>query len=169
MKKFFTMLLLTLTMSMTMQAQNETGFGNDFIFASDNFVDIDKQYHFVGGAGFGFVGYLAGLDIYDGDRVKAIWTGVGVGTGVGLVKELTDIGKTGFSTDDLMWTFVGAAVSTWITDKIHYPNYLERKKEEVAEMERQRVANLTDEERLLEQIKLDNSRDNLTNSKALHK
>ena len=134
------------------ESQNDKGFGNDYIFASNNFIDIDKQYHFVGGAGFGFVGYLAGLDIYDGDRVKAIWTGVATGTGVGLIKEVTDIGKSGFNTNDLAWTFVGAVVSTWITDKIHYPNYKKRQKEEIAELERQRIASMTDEERLLDKL-----------------
>lgn len=150
MKRLFIALMMVFTLSST--AQQGSGFGNDFIFASDNFVSIDKQYHFVGGAIFAMPGYFLGLDLYDGDRTKAIWTGVGVGTGAGLMKELTDIGKTGFSTDDLMWTFVGAAVSTWITDKIHYPNYIERKRQEVIELEKQRRASLTDEERLLEDI-----------------
>lgn len=141
-----------LSVAAILPAQNESGFGNDYIFASDNFIQIDHQYHFVGGGIFGGIGYLAGLEIYEGDRSKAIWTGVGVGTGVGLMKELTDIGKTGFDTTDLMWTFVGATVSTWITDKIHYPNYKKRQLEKIAEMEKQRLSQLSDEEKLLEKL-----------------
>lgn len=149
MKRLFIALMMLMTLSISSQ---ESGFGNDYIFASDNFIRIDHQYHFIGGGIFGSVGYMAGLDIYDGDRSKAIWTGVGVGTGVGLIKELTDISKTGFDTTDLAWTFVGATVSTWITDKLHYDNYMERKRKEVEELENERLASLTDEERMLEEI-----------------
>ena len=44
--------------------------------------------------------------------------GIGVGVGVNLVKEMTDINKTGFSTDDLVWGTFGAVTSTFITDLI---------------------------------------------------
>ena len=149
MKKLITILLLSFA---SLQAQNK--FGNDYVFASDNFIEVDKQYHFIGGFVFAPVGYFLGLDLYDGNRSKAIWTGVAVGTGVGLVKEITDINKTGFSADDLVWTFAGAVAGSWITDKIHYPNYVRNKKEKdkVAQLEAERVSRLTDEEKLIEVI-----------------
>jgi len=149
MKKLITILLLSIG---SLQAQNK--FGNDYIFASDNFIEVDKQYHFIGGFIFAPIGYFYGLEKFDGDRSKAIWTGVALGTGVGLVKEITDINKTGFNTTDLVWTIVGATASTWITDKIHYPNYVRnrKEKEKVAQLEAERVSRLTDEEKLIEEI-----------------
>jgi len=133
MKKLLFALALTMTLFVSAQ---ETGFGNDFIFASDNFIEIDKQYHFVGGFIFGGVGYMLGLDLYDGDRSKAIWTGVAVGTGVNLMKEVTDISKTGFNTNDLAFGIVGSVVSSWLTDKLLYPKYKSRQLKKLEELKR---------------------------------
>lgn len=149
MKKLLTLLIITFTLSLSSQT-----FGNDYIFASDNFIKVDYQYHFVLGGVFGSVGYIAGLNIYEGNRSKAIWTGVAVGTGVNLVKEITDISKTGFNTNDLMWGFVGATVSSWIIDKIHYPNWKNRQLEKIKKLEEKRLSSMTDEEKLLEKYKL---------------
>ena len=74
MKKLITILLLSFA---SLQAQNK--FGNDYIFASDNFIEVDKQYHFIGGFIFAPIGYFYGLEKFDGDRSKAIWTGVALG------------------------------------------------------------------------------------------
>ena len=149
MNKLITILLLSIG---TLQAQSK--FGNDYIFASDNFIEVDKQYHFIGGFVFAPIGYFYGLEKFDGDRSKAIWTGVALGTSIGVVKEFTDINTTGFNTDDLVWTFAGSVVSSWITDKIHYPNYVRnrKEKEKVAQLEAERVSRLTDEEKLIEAI-----------------
>ena len=149
MNKLITILLLSIG---TLQAQSK--FGNDYIFASDNFIEVDKQYHFIGGFIFAPIGYFYGLEKFDGDRSKAIWTGVALGTSIGVVKEFTDRNTTGFNTDDLVWTFAGAVVSSWITDKIHYPNYVRnrKEKEKVAQLEAERVSRLTDEEKLIEAI-----------------
>ena len=134
----------------TLQAQSK--FGDDYIFASDNFVAIDKQYHFLGGFAFAPAGYLYALQKYNGNRSKAIWTGVALGTSIGVVKEFTDRNTTGFNTDDLVWTFAGSVVSSWLMDKIHYPNYVKQQKKKIAELEAKRLAMLTDEEKLIEII-----------------
>jgi hypothetical protein len=144
--------ILVLFYSTVSFSQTPKGFGNDYIFASDNFIDIDKQYHFSAGAFFAFTGYLWALEYHDGDRDKAKVTGVIFGTVPNLMKEVTDIGKTGFDTNDLAFGVLGAVISVWVTDKIHYPNYMQRKKQEIAEMEKLRISLLTDDEKLLEQI-----------------
>ena len=151
MRKLFKILIIAL-LPILGNAQQESSLG--WMFINTNTIDADKQAHFVGGFIFAPVGYFLGLDLYDGDRSKAIWTGVAVGTGVGLVKEITDINKTGFNTNDLVWTMIGATASTWITDKIHYPNYVRnrKEKEKVAQLEAERVSRLTDEEKLIEVI-----------------
>tara|TARA_R110000851_G_scaffold330328_1_gene503046 strand:- start:1280 stop:1723 length:444 start_codon:yes stop_codon:yes gene_type:complete len=119
MKKLLLVVAIMLTLNMSAQG----GFGNDYIFAPDNFVPIDQQYHFVGGFIFGGAGYFLGLDIHKGDRKKAIWTGIAVGTGANVLKELTDISKTGFNATDVAWGFAGAVASTWITDLIFHDRY----------------------------------------------
>lgn len=125
-------LLLLLVLALTFTTSNAQTFGDDYLFASDNFVEIDKQYHFVGGAIFGSVGYMLGLDLHDGDRSKAIWTGIQVGTGVNLLKEVTDIGGSGFNTTDLAFGIVGSVASAWLTDKLLYPKYKSRQERELA-------------------------------------
>lgn len=127
-------LLLLLVLALTFTTTNAQTFGDDYLFASNNFVEVDKQYHFVGGAVFGSIGYMLGLDLHDGDRSKAIWTGIQVGTGVNLMKELTDIGKTGFNTSDLAFGIVGSVTSAWLTDKLLYPKYKSRQEKKLAEL-----------------------------------
>ena len=85
---------------------------------SFNKIEDDKIQHFIFGGAFAMPSYFLGWDASGGNRTTAIWTGIGVGVGVNLVKEMTDINKTGFSTDDLVWGTVGAVTSTFITDLI---------------------------------------------------
>lgn len=109
--------LIILAMLLTGWVANAQ-FLEDYIFASDNFIAVDKQYHFVGGAGFATVGYFMGYELSGGKRSTAIWTGIATGTGVNLIKEITDISKTGFNTSDLSFGIVGSVVGTLITDVI---------------------------------------------------
>jgi hypothetical protein len=151
MKKLLLVLVLSISV-FNLTAQEDSGFGNEYIFASSNFIELDHQYHFMAGAGFAFVGYLGGLRYYDGDRSKAIWAGITIGLSANIVKEVTDINKTGFNTTDIVWGLAGAALSTYITDKIHYPNWKARQKAEIAEMEKERISLLTEDEKLLEKM-----------------
>lgn len=122
------LLLLAIVMTFSVSAQT---FGNDYLFASDNFIEVDKQYHFVGGAIFGSIGYMLGLDLHNGDRSKAIWTGIQIGTAVNLLKEVTDISSTGFNTTDIAFGIVGSVASTWLTDKLLYPKYKSREQKKL--------------------------------------
>jgi hypothetical protein len=98
------------------QAQNK--FGEDYIFASDNFIEVDKQYHFVFGGLSSTVGYFMGWELSKENRRTAIWTGIGMGTSVNVLKEITDINKTGFSMEDVAFGALGAVVGTLVTDLI---------------------------------------------------
>jgi len=150
MKNLFYLMLLVSGLSFGQQT-----FGEDYIFVSSNVVDSDSQYHFVSGGAFAIPGYFLGLDLYDGNRNKAVWTGVAVGTGANLLKEITDIGKTGFSADDLMWGFAGSVVSSYIMDKLYYPAYQKRKDREklaIEIMKQKELDGMSDEERLLNSI-----------------
>jgi len=85
---------------------------------SFNTIEDDKIQHLAFGALAGVPGYFLGWDASGGNRTTAIWSGIGLGLGFNLVKEITDINKTGFSTDDLVWGTFGAVTSTFITDLI---------------------------------------------------
>ena len=80
--------------------------------------EVDKVHHTIGGGMFGTVGYFLGHDAFNGDRSSAIWTGIGVGVGVNVMKEITDIPSTGFSVEDVAFGALGAIVSTFVTDAI---------------------------------------------------
>jgi hypothetical protein len=88
------------------------------LFASDNFIEEDKQYHMVFGALAAVPGYYMGWELSNGNRSTAIWVGIALGTCVNVGKELTDIGKTGFSMEDVAFGAIGAALSTLATDLI---------------------------------------------------
>jgi len=85
---------------------------------SFNKIEDDKIQHFVFGGLAGTPGYFLGWDASGGNRTTAIWSGIGLGFGFNLIKEGTDINKTGFSFDDLAWGTFGAVTSTLITDLI---------------------------------------------------
>jgi len=145
-------LLLGLMLLLSVSATSQSKFGDDYLFASDNFIQVDHQYHVVLGGIFAVPGYFIGLDITDGDRPKAIAIGTGIGTGVNILKETTDIGKTGFNTTDVLWGALGAYTSAWLTDKVFYNNWRDNKRREIEELGKEYQASLTDEEKLLQNI-----------------
>jgi hypothetical protein len=99
--------------------------------------EADKQLHFVGGAGFGALGYTLGDSWSKGNRGTAIWAGIGTAAAVGTFKELWDIPTTGFDRDDLFTTIIGGVVSTLVTDLIvSRKPYKQRQKERLDAIKR---------------------------------
>lgn len=71
----------------------------------DSWTGSDKSYHFFGSA---IVGFAVGR-IYPNEPLKAFgWAMV-----PGVLKEVSDIGGTGFSGKDLVWDAAGAALGVY--------------------------------------------------------
>lgn len=146
------LLALIIILSSLVNSVEAQKFGEDYYYVSDSFISVSHQEHSLLGAAFGVPGYFIGLDITDGDRGKAILIGGGIGGAANLLKEVTDIGKTGFNVTDILFGWAGGTASAWASDKLFYNNWRENKRQEVEELEAQRIASLTDEEKLLDKL-----------------
>lgn len=71
----------------------------------------DKQAHLAFSYTFGVAGNGIVWDL-TGNKTLALFSGVALGTGIGLAKELYDKNRTGFSTEDLKYDILGAVLGS---------------------------------------------------------
>jgi putative lipoprotein len=90
--------------------------------AGDDWLGQDKAKHFAITLGLAGAGYGASAWAFDASPRARLFTGAGLALGVGLGKELYDVGRGGrFSGKDLAWDVAGAATGlalAWLIDRL---------------------------------------------------
>ena len=106
---------VTLIMTSSLNAQ-ESQIG--WMFINENTIALDKQMHFVGGAGVSAVTYAIALDHNGGRRGNAKMWGIISSVAIGTLKEAMDSGSggTGFDWADIGYTVAGGIVGTYTFD-----------------------------------------------------
>lgn len=106
---------VTIIMTSSLNAQ-ESKLG--WMFVNENTIALDKQMHFVGGAGVGAVTYAIALDHNGGRRGNAKMWGVISSMAIGVLKEGMDSGSggTGFDWADIAYTTAGGVFGTYTFD-----------------------------------------------------
>lgn len=89
-----------------------------WMFINENTIPLDKQMHFVGGAGVSAVTYAVVLDHNGGRRGNAKMWGIISSVAIGTLKEAMDSGSggTGFDWRDIGYTVAGGIVGTYTFD-----------------------------------------------------
>ena len=110
-----TSIAVTLIMTSSLNAQ-ESKIG--WMFINENTIALDKQMHFVGGAGVSAVTYAIALDHNGGRRGNAKMWGIISSVAIGTLKEAMDSGSggTGFDWADIGYTVAGGIVGTYTFD-----------------------------------------------------
>ncbi|MAX71789.1 MAG: hypothetical protein CMC76_11955 [Flavobacteriaceae bacterium] len=141
MKKLLLILLLAVTQIIS--SQN--------FFEGNEIIEPDKLEHFVFGGAAALPGYYLGWEMSKGKRSTAIWTGLAFGTGVNVVKELTDGNKNNaFSTNDVVFGVAGAIVTTFVTDLIFQSEGSKKRREDRRlEKEKKHLDELYDNEEVI--------------------
>ncbi|WP_338864388.1 hypothetical protein [Myxococcus stipitatus] len=89
--------------------------------SGDDWLGPDKPKHFAACFALAGVGYGAGALLFDSPEAR-LWSGAGLSLGVGVGKELYDLGRgTRFSLKDLAWDAAGAATGlgvAWLVDRL---------------------------------------------------
>ena len=108
-------LILGMILSGAMYAQDSK---IGWMFINENTVALDKQMHFVGGAGVSAVTYALALDHNGGRRGNAKMWGIISSVVIGTLKEAMDSGSggTGFDWADIGYTVAGGVVGTYTFD-----------------------------------------------------
>ncbi len=108
-------LVLALMFSTLGNAQDST---IGWMFINENTIALDKQMHFVGGAGVSAVTYAIALDHNGGRRGNAKMWGIISSVAIGTLKEAMDSGSggTGFDWADIGYTVAGGIVGTYSFD-----------------------------------------------------
>ena len=108
-------LILGMILSSAMYAQDST---IGWMFINENTIALDKQMHFVGGAGVSAVTYAIALDHNGGRRGNAKMWGIISSVAIGTLKEAMDSGSggTGFDWADIGYTVAGGIVGTYTFD-----------------------------------------------------
>lgn len=91
--------------------------------SGDEWLGTDKAKHFGVTLGLGAVGYGGGALLFDTPRARLL-SGAALGMGVGLGKELYDLGRgSRFSVKDLAWDALGTATGlalAWLVDRLFF-------------------------------------------------
>ncbi|XXF79896.1 hypothetical protein P2318_09160 [Myxococcaceae bacterium GXIMD 01537] len=89
--------------------------------SGDDWLGADKAKHFGATLGLAGLGYGAGALLLESPRARLL-SGAALGMGVGLGKELYDLGRGGrFSWKDLTWDAIGTATGllvSWTLDRL---------------------------------------------------
>ncbi|MCP3162560.1 YfiM family protein [Myxococcus qinghaiensis] len=89
--------------------------------SGDEWLGPDKKKHFAACFVLAGVGYGAGALLFEPPEAR-LWTGAGLALGVGVGKELYDLGRgTTFSLKDLAWDAAGTATGlgvAWLVDRL---------------------------------------------------
>ncbi|QSQ13719.1 hypothetical protein JY572_36220 [Myxococcus landrumensis] len=89
--------------------------------SGDDWLGPDKPKHFAACFALAGVGYGAGALLFESPEAR-LWSGAGLSLGVGVGKELYDLGRgTRFSLKDLAWDAAGAATGlgvAWLVDRL---------------------------------------------------
>ncbi|WP_426745400.1 hypothetical protein VZQ01_30830 [Myxococcus faecalis] len=89
--------------------------------SGDDWLGPDKPKHFAACFVLAGVGYGAGALLFEPPEAR-LWTGAGLAMGVGVGKELYDLGRgTTFSFKDLAWDAAGTATGlgvSWLVDRL---------------------------------------------------
>lgn len=142
------LVLLVMLFSNISLAQNDKELG--YIFLSGRTMDYDKQQHVALGMFGGFSGYAVACSFTD-NRWERMAYGFGLGTLMGLGKELLDTrkGGSGFDHQDLLHTSVGSIVGAFTFDVLNGNVRRHKKRQKLEELKRLEEANMTDDEKLL--------------------
>ena len=99
----------------------------------------DKQLHFGYSVPIGMPAYFLGsdilhsfnIDVVHKNRFLRIISGGVIVSGINTIKEVTDIGKTGFNKYDIFYGTIGGLAGSALTDILFYKNWKNNKIEEV--------------------------------------